>query len=50
MGNIAKCPHCGKPIIVEPQIRIDVGITKLDLEETKHGNGNEPAGEKSGGN
>jgi len=50
MGTITKCPHCGKPLIVEPALKIDVGITKLDLEAKTNGNGNVRATEKSSSN
>jgi len=50
MANIAKCPHCGKPIIIEPALKIDVNIAKLDLEAKPNGNGNEPLDKKSSGN
>jgi len=48
MGNIFKCPHCGKPIIIEPQLKIDVSVQKLDLEEKTHGHGDGNADKKSG--
>lgn len=49
MGSLAKCPHCGKPIIIEPTIKVDVQIAKFNLEELLDGNGNEPAGKKGSG-
>jgi len=49
MANITKCPHCGKPIIIEPSLKIDVNITKLELEAEKSGDGDVRPAKKSSG-
>ena len=47
MGTITKCPHCGGHLIIEPALKIDVSIQKLELEAKDNGNGNVRPGEKS---
>jgi len=47
MGTIIKCPHCKKHLIIESSLKIDVQVSKLNLEEEKtqegEDNGNEPS-------
>lgn len=50
MGTIAKCPHCGKHMVIETGIKIDVNIQKLVLEEKTDGDGDVRSAKKSSGN
>ena len=50
MGTITKCPHCGKHMMIEPSIKVDIAIQKISLEDPKNGNGDVRTAKKSSGN
>lgn len=37
MGNIIKCPHCGKLLSIDAQIKTEINVQKIDPEKLGEG-------------